>query len=141
MAMWIFTKAILEGSPIGVFGEGNMRRDFTFIDDIVAGVVASLDNPPPDDGSEKAGGSVAPHRLYNIGNNRSEELMRMIGLIEQACGRTAEKTLMPMQAGDVRDTYADISAIERDLGYRPTTPIDDGIPRFVDWFRRYHGLS
>jgi UDP-glucuronate 4-epimerase len=140
MAMWIFTKAILEGTPIDVFGEGNMRRDFTFIDDIVAGVVASLDNPPPDDGAEKAGGSVAPHRLYNIGNNRSEELMRMIGLIEQACGRSAEKRLKPMQAGDVRDTYADISAIERDLGYRPTTPIDAGIPRFVDWYRRYHGL-
>lgn len=139
MAMWIFTKAILAGTPINVFGQGDMRRDFTFVDDIVTGVVAALDNPPPDDGSEKAGGSTGPHRLYNIGNNRSEELMRMIGLIEQACGRKAELNLMPMQPGDVRDTYADISAIQRDLGFAPTTSIDEGIPRFVEWYRNYHG--
>jgi len=140
MAMWIFTKAIFEGAPIDVFGEGNMRRDFTYIDDIVAGVVACLDNPPPDDGGEKAGGSRNPHRLYNIGNNRSEELTRMIGLIEQACGRSAEKRMLPMQPGDVRDTYADISAIQRDLGFAPSTSIDVGIPRFVDWYRAFHAL-
>jgi UDP-glucuronate 4-epimerase len=140
MAMWLFTKAIFEGRPIEVFGEGNMRRDFTYIDDIVTGVIAALDNPPPDDGLPKAGGSKAPHRLYNIGNNRSEELTRMIALIEQACGREAEKKLMPMQPGDVRDTYADISATQRDLGFRPSTSIDEGIPRFVDWYRAYHGV-
>ena len=140
MAMWIFTKAILEGRPIEVFGEGNMRRDFTYIDDIVSGVVAALDNPPPDDGEEKAGGSRGPHRLYNIGNHRSEELTRMIALIEQACGREAEKLLLPLQAGDVRDTFADISAIQRDLGFQPTTTIDEGVPRFVDWYRTYHGV-
>lgn len=140
MAMWIFTKAIFAGEPINVFGEGNMRRDFTYIDDIVTGIVACLDNPPPDDGSEKAGGSRAPHRLYNIGNHRSEELTRMIELLEQSCGRAAEKRLMPMQPGDVRDTYADISAIQRDLGFAPTTAIDEGIPRFVNWYRDYHGL-
>ena len=140
MAMWLFTRAILAGEPIDVFGEGNMRRDFTYIDDIVSGVVAALDNPPPDDGTEKAGGSLNPHRLYNIGNNSSEELMRMIGLIEQACGRTAEKRLLEMQPGDVRDTYADISAIQRDLGFSPTTAIDEGVPRFVAWYRDYHGL-
>ncbi len=140
MAMWIFTKKVLAGEPIEVFGEGNMRRDFTYIDDIVTGIVAALDNPPPDDGEEKAGGSRSPHRLYNIGNHRSEELMRMIGLIERACGREAIKVLKPMQPGDVRDTYADISAIQRDLGFAPTTAIDEGIPRFVDWYRRYHGL-
>ncbi len=140
MAMWLFTKAILAGEPIQVFGEGNMRRDFTYVDDIVTGVVAALDNPPPDDGLEKAGGSKAPHRLYNIGNNNSEELTRMIEIIEQACGRTAEKQLMPMQAGDVRDTYADISAIQRDLGFTPSTKIDVGIPRFVEWYRSYHGV-
>ncbi len=140
MAMWLFTKAILAGEPIEVFGEGNMRRDFTYIDDIVTGIVAALDNPPPDDGEEKAGGSLAPHRLYNIGNNNSEELTRMISLIEQACGREAEKKLLPMQPGDVRDTYADISAIQRDLGFRPSTRIDEGIPRFVDWYRSYHGV-
>jgi UDP-glucuronate 4-epimerase len=140
MAMWLFTKAILAGEPINVFGEGDMRRDFTYIDDIVTGVVAALDNPPPDDGSEKAGGSHGPHRLYNIGNNRSEELTRMIGLIEAACGRKADRNLLEMQPGDVRDTYADISAIERDLGFSPTTAIDEGVPRFVAWYRDYHGV-
>ena len=139
MAMWLFAKAIFAGEPINVFGEGDMRRDFTYVDDIVSGVVACLDNPPPDDGSEKAGGSRSPHRLYNIGNHRSEELGRMIELLEEACGRKAERRLLPMQPGDVRDTYADISAIERDLGYAPTTRIDEGIPRFVDWYRWYHG--
>jgi len=138
MAMWLFTKAIFAGEPIHVFGEGDMRRDFTYIDDIVTGIVAALDNPPPDDGEEKAGGSGGPHRLYNIGNNKSEELMRMIGLIEQACGIEATKVLKPMQPGDVRDTYADISAIQRDLGFAPSTGIDEGIPRFVDWYREYH---
>jgi UDP-glucuronate 4-epimerase len=140
MAMWIFTKAILEGRPIEVFGEGNMRRDFTYIDDIVTGIVAALDNPPPDDGEAKAGGSRSPHRLYNIGNNRSEELTQMISLIEAACGREAEKRLMPLQAGDVRDTYADISAIQGDLGFTPATSIDQGIPRFVEWYKGYHGI-
>jgi UDP-glucuronate 4-epimerase len=140
MAMWLFTKAIFANEPINVFGEGNMRRDFTYIDDIVAGVIASLDNPPPDDGAEKAGGSKAPHRLYNIGNNNSEELTRMIRLIEEACGREARKNLLPMQPGDVRDTYADISAIQRDLGFQPSTSIDVGIPRFVEWYRAYHGV-
>lgn len=138
MAMWLFTKAILEGRPIDVFGEGNMRRDFTYIDDIVTGIVACLDNPPSDDGAQKAGGSIGPHRLYNIGNNKSEELVRMIGLIEAACGREAEKRLLPIQPGDVRDTYADISAIQRDLGFVPATSIDEGVPRFVQWYRDYH---
>ncbi|HEX8191399.1 MAG TPA: SDR family NAD(P)-dependent oxidoreductase [Allosphingosinicella sp.] len=140
MAMWLFTQAIYEGRPIDVFGEGNMRRDFTYIDDIVTGVVACHDNPPPDDGEEKAGGSRSPHRLYNIGNHRSEELTHMIDLIEEACGRKAERRLLPMQPGDVRDTYADISAIQRDLGFAPTTSIDVGVPRFVEWYRDYHGL-
>jgi UDP-glucuronate 4-epimerase len=140
MAMWLFTRAILAGEPIQVFGEGDMRRDFTYIDDIVTGVVGCLDNPPPDDGAEKAGGSRSPHRLYNIGNHRSEELARMIDLLEEACGRKAERRLMPMQPGDVRDTYADISAIQRDLGFEPRTRIEEGIPRFVDWYRAYHGV-
>jgi UDP-glucuronate 4-epimerase len=140
MAMWLFAKAILAGEPIQVFGEGNMRRDFTYIDDIVTGVVACSDNPAPDDGAEKAGGSRAPHRLYNIGNHRSEELGRMIDLIEEACGRKAERRLMPMQPGDVRDTFADISAIQRDLGFAPTTTIAEGIPKFIGWYRAYHGL-
>jgi UDP-glucuronate 4-epimerase len=140
MALWLFTQAILAGAPIDVFGEGNMRRDFTYVDDIVTGVVACLDSPAADDGVEKAGGSRSPHRIYNIGNHRSEDLGRMIEIVEQACGRRAEKRLLPLQPGDVRDTYADISAIQRDLGFEPTTTIDQGIPRFVEWYRSYHGL-
>ncbi len=140
MAMWLFTDAVLKGAPIKVFNGGDMHRDFTFIDDIVTGVVACLDNPPPDDGQPKAGGSVGPHRVYNIGNHRSEELMRMIGLIEAATGREAVKEFLPMQDGDVQDTFADISAIQQDLGFEPTTSIDQGVPRFVEWFRRYHGV-
>lgn len=141
MAPWIFTRKIFAGETIQIFNHGDMRRDFTFIDDIVAGIVACLDNPPPDDGLEKAGGSKAPHRLYNIGNNRSEELLRFLEVIEQACGKKAITEMMPIQPGDVKDTFADISAIERDLSYAPTTPIDIGLPRFVDWFRAYHQIG
>lgn len=140
MAPWLFTAAILDGRPIKVFGEGVMRRDFTFIDDIVSGVIAVLDHPPTDDGREHAGGSIAPHAVYNIGNNQAEELSAFIGLIEQACGRTAIKQILPMQPGDVRETFADIGAISRDLGYRPTTSIEVGVPAFVDWYRRYHNV-
>lgn len=139
MAMWIFTKKILAGEPIPVFNHGKMRRDFTYIDDIVTGVVAALDNPPADDGEEKAGGSTKPHALYNIGNNRSEELSHMIDVLEDALGKKAERDLHPIQPGDVPATAADISAIQRDLGFEPSTPIDVGIPKFVDWYRSYHG--
>ena len=141
MAMWIFTRKILAGEPIQVFNHGRMRRDFTYVDDIVSGVIACLDNPPPDDGTAKAGGSVAPHRLYNIGNHRSEELLRMIGLIEQACGREAVREFLPLQPGDVPETFADIEAIGRDLGFAPRTSIDEGVPRFVDWYRDYHHIG
>jgi UDP-glucuronate 4-epimerase len=141
MAMWIFTKALYEGRPLTIFNNGEMRRDFTYIDDIVRGVIACLDRPPTDDGQEKAGGSKSPHAVYNIGNHRSEELMRMVGLIEQATGRKAEVEFQPMQPGDVKDTFADISAIQRDLGFEPTTSIDEGIPRFVEWFRAYHQID
>jgi UDP-glucuronate 4-epimerase len=137
MAPWLFTSAILEGRPIKVFNHGRMRRDFTYIDDIIAGVIAALDNPPPDDGAEKAGGSHGPHRLYNIGNNRAEALGDFIAAIEQACGRDAIRDDQPMQPGDVPATYADISAIQRDLGYAPTTPIGIGIPKWVSWYRDY----
>jgi UDP-glucuronate 4-epimerase len=117
-----------------------MQRDFTYIDDIVTGVVSALDNPPADDGAEKAGGSRAPHRLYNIGNHRSEELGKLIDLIEAACGREALRDYQPIQPGDVPATYADISAIQRDLGFAPTTTIDVGVPQFVKWYKMYHGL-
>jgi len=140
MMMWIFTRAMFAGEPIPVFNNGQMERDFTFIDDIVAGVIAAHDQPPPDDGQAKAGGSVAPHRLYNIGNNRSEPLGRVIGLLEAATGRPAVRRDLPIQPGDVVRTFADITAIADDLGYRPTTTIDVGVPRFVDWYRAYHRL-
>lgn len=138
MAMWIFTKAILEGRPIKVFNHGAMRRDFTFVDDIVSGVVACLDHPPHDNGKQKAGGSTSPHAIYNIGNHRSEDLSYMIELIEKACGRNAVKHYEEMQPGDVPATYADITAIQSDLGYVPTTTIDVGVPAFVRWYRDYH---
>jgi UDP-glucuronate 4-epimerase len=137
MAMWIFTRNILAGEPIPVFNHGRMRRDFTYVDDIVTGVVSCLDKPPLDDGLAKAGGSVAAHAIYNIGNSRSEELTRMIGILEEACGRKARMELLPIQPGDVEETFADISAIRRDLGFEPTTPIELGIPSFVEWYRSY----
>lgn len=140
MAYWSFTDAILNGKPIKVFNGGDMRRDFTYIGDIVAGLVACLDAPPVDDGSLKAGGSKAPHRLFNIGNSRSEELNHMIAVIEQACGRKAIMEMHPMQPGDVKDTFADVSAISAELGYAPTTTIDVGIPRFVEWYRGWAGI-
>ena len=118
-----------------------MRRDFTFIDDIVKGVLACIDGAPKDDGEEKAGGSRSPHAIYNIGNHRSEELMRMIGLLEQATGKTAALDFQPMQPGDVKDTFADISAIQRDHGFEPGTSIDEGVPRFVQWFKDYHRID
>ena len=138
MAMWIFTKALYEGRPLPLFNGGDMRRDFTFIDDIVSGVVACLEGPPADDGAEKAGGSYAPHALYNIGNSRAEELMRVVRLLEAETGRSAIIDAKGMQVGDVADTFADISAIARDHGYAPTTTIDIGVPRFVQWYRDYH---
>jgi UDP-glucuronate 4-epimerase len=140
MAMWIFTRALYAGEPLPLFNGGEMRRDFTYIDDIVRGIVSCLDSPPVDDGSNKAGGSIAPHAIYNIGNSRSEDLMRVVALLEQATGRKALLSPEPMQAGDVRETFADISAIERDHGFKPATTIDEGVPRFVDWYREYHGI-
>lgn len=134
MAMYIFCRAIADGKPIPVFNHGDMRRDFTFIDDIVTGVVASLDHPivvEPDS---------VPHRVYNIGNHRSEPLMRMIGLIEESMGKKAEIDFKPMQPGDVKESFADIDAIHRDLGFEPTTPIDIGVPKFVEWFKQYEKI-
>jgi UDP-glucuronate 4-epimerase len=138
--MWIFTKALFAGEPLPLYNGGDMRRDFTYIDDIVRGVVACLDNPPANDGSPKAGGSTGPHAVYNIGNSRSEDLMRVVELLEHATGKKALIDPQPMQPGDVKDTFADISAIERDLGFKPATTIDEGVPLFVDWYREYHRL-
>jgi UDP-glucuronate 4-epimerase len=132
MSAYIFTSKILAGEPIPVFNHGDMQRDFTYIDDIVAGVVAALDLPPAADGPR--------HRVYNLGNHRSEPLMRFIGLIETALGQKAEIDFQPMQPGDVQATYADIDATQRDLGFQPSTPIDEGIPKFIAWYREYHGV-
>jgi len=140
MAMWIFTRALYAGEPLSLFNGGVMRRDFTYIDDIVRGVIACLDRPPADDGQSKAGGSTNPHALYNIGNSRSEDLMRVIELLEQETGKKALLDPKPMQPGDVPETFADISAIERDHGFAPATSIDEGVPRFVAWYREYHRL-
>ncbi len=141
MALWLFTEAILAGKPIHVFNHGDMRRDFTYIDDIIQGLVAALDNPPPDDGSNYTFGSDAPHRLYNIGNNQTESLMHMIEIIEDTLGLKAEKIMEPMQPGDVKETSADISAIQADFGFQPTTEIAVGIPNFIAWYKDYHGLA
>ncbi|HEY1722385.1 MAG TPA: NAD-dependent epimerase/dehydratase family protein [Magnetospirillaceae bacterium] len=133
MSAYIFTRAILAGEEITVNNNGDMRRDFTFVDDIVAGLVASLDHPP----APGADGS-APHRVYNLGNHKSEPLMRFIEILETACGKKAKIKFAPMQDGDVKDTYADIAASTRDLGFMPRVSIDEGLPRFVDWYKSYH---
>jgi UDP-glucuronate 4-epimerase len=133
MAPWLFTSAILAGEPIKLFNQGKMRRDFTYIDDAIDGVVAALDAPPQDTGQ-------APHRIYNIGNSRSEALEHFVELLEQACGRPAVRELHPMQPGDVRETYADVSRACAELGFAPRTSLDEGIPRFVQWFRNYHSI-
>jgi len=133
MAYYSFTRKILAGEPIPVFNNGEMRRDFTYIDDIVAGVLACLERPPADDGVE------APSRLYNLGNSRTESLMDFIAEIERALGRKAEIDFQPMQPGDVKETYADIEDTRRDFGFAPTTTIAEGIARFVAWYRDYHG--
>ena len=138
MMLWMFTQKILAGIPIPVFNNGDMYRDFTYIDDIVSGVVACVDAPPADDNAAKAGGSTKPHALYNIGNHRSEKLMDVITVLEDAIGRKAQMEMLPMQLGDVHKTYADIDAIQHDLGYAPVTSVEVGVPEFVKWYRAYH---
>ena len=140
MSPYIFTHRIINGQTIQVFNNGEMSRDFTYIDDIVTGVVAALDTPPPEDSGAGNNEAGAPHRLYNLGNNRSVPLMDYIQVIEKACGRQAVIAYRPLQPGDVLETCADIDASTQDLGYAPTTTIEVGIPRFVEWYRGYHGV-
>lgn len=142
MALFLFTKAILEGKPINVFNHGNMERDFTYIDDIVEGVVRTLDQPARPDPQWSSDrpvpqASSAPYRIFNIGNNGPVKLSEFIEAIERAVGRKAEKNLMPLQAGDVRATYADVSALTEAVGLKPGTPIEVGVERFVRWYREY----
>ncbi|HKZ73114.1 MAG TPA: NAD-dependent epimerase [Steroidobacteraceae bacterium] len=146
MALFLFTRNILDGKPIDVFNFGHHKRDFTYVGDIVQGVVRATDRiaaPDPkwsgDDPDPAT--SNAPFRIYNIGNNRPVELMRYIEVIEELVGRKAEKNFLPMQLGDVPDTFADITDLEADVGYRPTTPIEVGVKHFVDWFRDYYGYA
>lgn len=143
MALFLFTKAILSGEKIQVFNYGKHRRDFTYIDDIVEGVIRTLDNiAQPNPGWTGAkpdpGTSRAPWRLYNIGNQSPVELMKYIEVLEQCLGKTAEKEFLPLQPGDVPDTYANVEALVQDVGYKPGTPIEEGIARFVEWYRGYY---
>jgi UDP-glucuronate 4-epimerase len=135
MAAYLFATAIVKGEPIKVFNHGNMKRDFTFIDDIVAGVVAALDKPPV------AAEGQSRHKVYNLGGNRTEKLMDYIGHIERELGREAEKIMLPLQTGDVPETSADITESARDLGFDPKTPISEGLPRFIAWYKAYHGVN
>jgi UDP-glucuronate 4-epimerase len=144
MALFLFTQAILAGEPIQVFNEGRMQRDFTYIDDIVEGIVrlvAKIATPNPRWRAEEPdpGSSCAPYRLFNIGNNQPVALMDFIAAIETSLGMEAEKEFLPLQPGDVPATYANIDALSDYVGYRPATPVVDGIARFVDWYRKYYG--
>ena len=143
MALFIFTKAILEGKPIEVYNHGKMRRDFTYVDDIVEGVIRILDHPATSNpvwSSDKPdpGTSSAPARIYNIGNHQPVELLRFIEVLENALGKKAVKKLLPIQPGDVPATYADIEDLSQDVGFKPMTPIEVGIPRFVQWYREFY---
>ena len=143
MALFLFTKAILEGHAIDVFNNGRMRRDFTFVDDIVEGVVRVIGSIPQSDSSWSGaepdpGTSFAPYKIYNIGNNKPVELMRFIEVLEQRLGIQAVKNLLPLQAGDVPATYADVDDLMKDVGFRPATSIEEGIRRFVEWYREYY---
>ena len=134
MALYLFADAIMNDRPIEVFNHGDMKRDFTYVDDIVTGVIAAHDNAPAADQGPR-------HRVYNIGNHQSEPLMRLISVLEDCLGKKAETIMKPMQMGDVKESFADIEAIRRDLGFEPTTSIDIGVPKFVEWFKEYNGLS
>jgi len=143
MAMFLFTKAILAGEPIDVFNHGRMRRDFTYVDDVVEGILRVSDRPAAPDpawsgDAPDPGSSRAPWRVYNIGNHTPVELMRLIEILEETLGRTAVKNFLPMQAGDVPATFADVADLTRDTGFTPATPIEEGVRRFVAWYRGYY---
>ena len=145
MALWLFTEAIVSGKPIDVFNNGQMQRDFTYIDDIVEGVIKTSDripqgNPNWTGESPDPATSLAPYQIYNIGNNQPVELMHLIETLEKALGKTANKRYLPMQAGDVIATYADVDDLARDVGFRPRTSIEAGVASFVEWYRAYHNL-
>lgn len=145
MALFLFTRKILAGEPIEVFNHGKHTRDFTYVDDIVEGVIRTLDRVPAPDAAfdplnPSAASSAAPYRVYNIGNHQPVELAHYIEVLEAKLGRKAEKILLPLQPGDVPDTYADVEELSRDTGYAPATPVEAGIGRFVDWYRGFYGV-
>ncbi|MGR3172996.1 MAG: NAD-dependent epimerase [Candidatus Scalindua sp.] len=144
MALFLFTRAILENKPIDVFNHGKMKRDFTYIDDIVEGVVRLIDKVPEPDpdwngDNPDSATSYAPYRIYNIGNNNPVELMKFIEVLENCLGKKAKKNLLPIQPGDVPETYADVDDLAKDVGFKPATPIEEGIKKFVEWYREYYG--
>lgn len=138
MAYFLFTKAILAGNPIKVFNHGQMRRDFTYVDDVVEGIERLIPQPPTP--TADASGTTAPYRIFNIGNNQPVTLLNFIETLEACLGKTAEKEFLPMQPGDVPTTYADIDALNAAVGYAPSTPIEVGLSKFVDWYRQYYGV-
>jgi len=145
MAMFIFAKAILDGTPIKLFNHGNMRRDFTYVDDVTEAIVRLMDRPPqanPEWSGDKPdpATSAAPWKIYNIGNNNPEDLMHVVSLLEKEFGRSAAKEMLPMQPGDVPATYADVEDLAREIGFRPATAIEDGVARFARWYREYHKI-
>ena len=146
MALFLFTKAMVEGNPIKVFNYGKMKRDFTYVGDIVEGIVRVIDNPPKGNQAWSAlnpdpGSSIAPYKVYNIGNQNPVELMAFIEAIEKKLGKKAEKNMLPIQPGDVEATYADVSDLVEDLDYKPSTSIETGINNFIDWYASYYGIS
>lgn len=146
MAYFSFTKDIIEGNPIKVFNHGKMERDFTYIDDIVEGIVkliprAPEKNPDWDESKDELGASFAPYRVYNIGNNQPVQLMKFINVLEEKIGKEANKQYMEMQPGDVMRTYADVSELERDIDFKPSTSIEDGLGKFVDWYKEYYNVK
>ncbi len=143
MALFLFTRKILAGEPIDVFNHGNHKRDFTYVDDIVEGVIRTLDNvatanPMWDASNPDSATSASPYRVYNIGNSQPVNLMHYIEVLESCLGRTTERNLLPLQPGDVPDTYADVTDLTRDVGYKPDTSVEDGVARFVEWYRDYY---
>ncbi|UKS55698.1 NAD-dependent epimerase [Exiguobacterium acetylicum] len=146
MAYFSFTKDIIEGNPIKVFNHGKMERDFTYIDDIVEGIVkliprAPEPNPEWDESTDELGASFAPYRVYNIGNNQPVQLMKFINVLEEKIGKEANKQYMEMQPGDVLRTYADVSELERDIDFKPSTSIEEGLGKFVDWYKEYYNIT
>ena len=135
MAVFLFTKAIVEGSPIRLFNHGKMRRDFTFVDDVTQAVIRLIDQP-----AQAGGDGAAPAKVYNVGNNHPEELTHVVSVLERELGRTAVTEMLPMQPGDVTETFADVTELMRDTGFRPQTSIEDGLSRFVAWYRDYHRI-